>query len=69
MSTPEQISIVLELTRDEALGIYKLIGTTCGTLGDGVYHALSSVFEATFAASEEARQRFPDLRGGTGRFA
>jgi hypothetical protein len=58
----DKIEFVLELTRDEALGLLALVGPTHGMVGYGIYNALYSVLEKnTRALMDEAEARFPRL--------
>lgn len=72
MTNAQKIEIVLELTRDEALGIRQLIGSTYGEIGFNIYVELGKALEhprdklGTLRA--EGEKRFPGLRG-EGRFA
>jgi hypothetical protein len=63
----DKIEFVLELTRDEALGIMALIGPTYGVVGYRIYEALQSGLGIDYWSSE-AEERFPTLKGG-GEFA
>jgi hypothetical protein len=65
----DKIEFVLELTRDEMLGLAALIGSTHGIVGYGIYGALLSVLEVdAFELGNETEARFPTLKG-TGEFA
>jgi|HubBroStandDraft_4_1064222.scaffolds.fasta_scaffold11164_3 hypothetical protein len=65
----DKIEFVLELTRDEALGLVALIGSTYGVVGYRIYDALRSVLEIDSCWSKnEAEERFPRLKG-EGEFA
>jgi hypothetical protein len=63
----DKIEFVLELTRDEALGLVALIGPTHGIVGYRIYDALQSVLGID-VWSNEAEARFPTLKG-RGEFA
>jgi hypothetical protein len=63
----DKIEFVLELTRDEALGLAALIVSTHGFLGYRIYSALKSVL-GNDGCPNEAEARFPTLKG-EGEFA